>query len=260
MQKFTRPLTREIAVAGERLAVTLDAEGISVRLVGSRKPPHEITWSEVIFHLTASQGVAPRTGEELTRAVEQVRKGAAAKPPGESAPAQTTSNISALLGRLEKWLAQHRRHFLEGLRPGASAAELEALHKSVGVPLPEDLKALLSWHNGQKEDTLARFEQDWLLMGTEEIAAAKHDLDADTEAQSKGWQRAWIPLLDNDAGDYVCLDTSQAGAPVREFWQDRTDHPVVAPLLAAWLEEMVNAVERGEYHQDPERGSFLKRG
>ena len=36
MQKFTRALTREIEIAGERFVVTLDAAGLAIRPVGSR--------------------------------------------------------------------------------------------------------------------------------------------------------------------------------------------------------------------------------
>jgi cell wall assembly regulator SMI1 len=260
VQKFTRPLTREIDVAGERLALTLDSKGLSVRLVGSRKAAHEMTWAQLIYLLTTEQtGAARPTAEDLSRAIETLRKGAPPKPAGETPAVSGYDRTRALLRRLEHWLAENRRHYLKGLRPGASPADLEALQTDIDTPLPEDLQALLGWHNGQCDDNLARFEQDWLLMGTGEIVAAKKVLDAGAGlTPGQGWQRAWIPFLDNDQGDYVCLDTSQAGAPVREYWQDRTDHPVVAPSLADWLEDVVNAIERGGYHEDPERGSFLR--
>jgi hypothetical protein len=67
-----------------------------------------------------------------------------------------------------------------------------------------------------------------------------------------------VPFLSDGAGNYLSLDTSQPGAPVREYWAGSPEQPVVAPSLAAWLEDFVNAVERGEYEQDPERGSFLR--
>ena len=44
MQQFTRTLTREIEVAGERLALTLSKEGLSVRPVGGRRPPYNMSW------------------------------------------------------------------------------------------------------------------------------------------------------------------------------------------------------------------------
>jgi cell wall assembly regulator SMI1 len=168
------------------------------------------------------------------------------------------SELASLLRRLETWLAHHRKHFLEGLMPPASAPDLHALQQAIGVRVPGDLATLLTWHNGQSPDSEGRFEQDWLLMGSQSIADAKRELDA-APREATGWQSAWVPFLDNDAGDYVCLDTSQAGAPVREFWQDRKEHPVVAPSLAAWIQEMVVAVACGQYHEDLERGSFFKR-
>jgi cell wall assembly regulator SMI1 len=268
MQQFTRPLTREIELAGERLAVTFSAAGISVRPVGSRKLPIEMSWAEFIRALThsVSQPTNPPTPEESASAIALLKKSAASKPTAEATTSKEApsaerksppaSDMKALLARLERWLAVHRPDFYKGLLPGARLEELEALQNKLGVPLPESLKALLAWHNGQSADTIARFEQHWALMSTAQIAEAKSELDANALEDKTGWQPAWIPLLDNDAGDYVCLDTSEASAPVREFWLDRTEHPIVAASLEAWLAERIDAMERGQYHQDPERGTF----
>jgi cell wall assembly regulator SMI1 len=270
MQKFTRPITREIELAGERLALTVGADGISVRPVGSRKPPHEIGWAALVCALTKSETgqASPPGADEVAAAVEVLKKGGpprtGGQPPSSPAPsapppspAPAAEDVQGLLGRLEKWLARHRRHFLEGLLPGADPAALEELQRHIGVPLPASLHALLAWHNGQSPESQGRFVGDWFLMGTGPIADAKRELDAG--GQESGWQRAWVPFLDNDAGDYVCLDTAQPGTPVREFWQDRNDHPVVAASLEAWLADVVAAMERGDYHEDPDRGSFLRK-
>lgn len=48
MQKFTRNITREITVAGERLALTLSEEGLSVRAVGTRRPPLQLSWGAAL--------------------------------------------------------------------------------------------------------------------------------------------------------------------------------------------------------------------
>jgi cell wall assembly regulator SMI1 len=268
MQKVTRPLTQEIELGGERLALTLSAEGVSVRLVGSRKPAHEISWANLISALTHTSGQASSpTPDELAAALDSLRKGAAPKPsppagrtvesPFPGPESSSVPDMARLLARLEKWLAEHRPHFHRGLLPGATPAELENLRQSLGVPLPESLKAWLAWHNGISPDTMARFEENWILMSSGQIAEAKRELDAD--AAETGWQPVWIPFLDDDAGDYVCLDTSQPGVPVREFWLDRKEHPVVAPSLEACLAERIEAMERGEFSEDPERGTFLRR-
>ena len=54
MQKFTRPITREIDLNGQRLAVTFNEQGLSIRPVGTRKPPREITWTDLLTHVLES--------------------------------------------------------------------------------------------------------------------------------------------------------------------------------------------------------------
>ncbi len=174
--------------------------------------------------------------------------------------ASTPSNpnpVHELLDRLERWLRRNRPHFIKSLPPGAAQAQLNELQAKLGLPLPEELRTLLAWHNGQGEDFIGRFEQDWLLMSCEQIVAAKGDLDHD--AASTGWNPAWIPFLDNDAGDFLCLDTSQAKAPVRGFWLGQKEHEIEAPCLTDWLADFVENVEKGNYEEEPERGSFLRR-
>ena len=288
MQKFTRPLTREIELGGARLALTLSEQGVSVRIVGTRRTPWEMSWDSVICAMTGHPPHDPHraTPEEVAAAVEAIKKGgpskpaaapapAASPPPapatapatgatppaaGEPAPAAERSTAPAKAGtgpalpRLEKWLSHHRRRFQEALQPGATSAELDAAQSRLGVALPADLRALLGWHNGQGADFAGHFENNWDLMSLEEIEAARKEL---TEGPD-GWQPAWIPFLDDDSGDYVFVDASQPEAPVREFWQGKSERPVVAPSLAAWLAQFVAAVERGEYHEEPERGTFFR--
>jgi hypothetical protein len=70
VQKFTRPITREIEFSGLRLAVTFGEQGITVRPVGSRRPPREISWAAFLTYLTgptASAGHQP-TPDEMAAA------------------------------------------------------------------------------------------------------------------------------------------------------------------------------------------------
>jgi len=75
VQKFTRPITREIEFSGLRLAVTFGEQGIGVRPVGSRKPPREISWPAFLAYLTgpsAHLGQEP-TPEEITAAADSFK-------------------------------------------------------------------------------------------------------------------------------------------------------------------------------------------
>jgi cell wall assembly regulator SMI1 len=268
VQKFTRPITREIELAGERLAVSFDEQGVSVRPVGGRSAPKEASWAKVFcFLMDAAKDPTP---DEVTAAVAALKKPPRAKKadkPEEPAAAATPTptptpggDLRALLERLEQWLAKHRPRFLASLRPAANEAELHQFEAQLGLPVPADLRTLLAWHNGQTDVPGGRFEENWLLMSTEAILAAKPDLDAGAVGNGKGsgWRPEWIPFLDDDSGDYLCLDTSQAGAPVRAFWLGKEEHPVVAPSLTAWVKDFVTAALAGRYHEDPERGTFLR--
>jgi cell wall assembly regulator SMI1 len=162
--------------------------------------------------------------------------------------------VTELLQRLETWLRAHRPRYLDGLNPPASTAEIEDLELALGAPVPEELRALLTWRNGQGPGFIGAFENSWILLTSERIAAAKRILDADADAT--GWHTAWVPLLDNDAGDYLCLDQN---ARVRAFWLGKQEHPVIAESLVDWLNDFVTNVENGNYVEEPERGTFLRR-
>jgi cell wall assembly regulator SMI1 len=279
VQKFTRAITREIELGGERLALTFTEQGLTVRPVGSRRPPREVSWPALLSAVVSSEGAEP--GPEQVAATVQVLKGggrgaqprppvaesapapaahretpAPPEKPAERPPAPPASDASSLLGRLAHWLGQHRRRFLEGLGPGATPHQLQALETALGHALPDDLRELLAWHNGQDDETVGRFREHWFLMGTHEIQAAWQEL---TGSSTAGWKREWIPFLEDDRGNYVFLDTSQPGGAVREYWEQNPDRPTVAPSLAAWLQEFVGAVERGGYAEDPERGLFVRK-
>jgi cell wall assembly regulator SMI1 len=303
MQKFTRSLTREIEVGGERLAITFSEEGLSVRPVGSRRPPGEMTWASVLC-AAVGKPVAdrPPTSDEVAEALTALKniKGSKAAAPtpapaAEALPAPTpapspahaaeapapapapphepppaprpapsaertspkpaTAGLRSLLSRIDEWIGQHRARFNGALRPGASAAELDAAASTLHLPLPAGLRALLGWHNGQDPDVFGALESNWNLMTTDQIVEVKKDLDANPPS---GWDRAWIPFLDDDNNSYVVVDTAHDGA-VREVWHGQQEHPVAAPSLTAWVQKFVEGLESGAYHEDPERGSFYRK-
>jgi cell wall assembly regulator SMI1 len=274
MQHFTRSLTREIEVGGERLAITLSKEGVSVRPVGGRKPPYHMSWGAWLCACVNHSGDPAPTVEQVRQAFETVKAGAAKPkenpaastdskpappvpymPPASPSTASDPTHLTTLLSRVDHWLMEHRRRFHHALLPGATAAECDSLATLLGQPLPEELRSWLSWHNGQSADIPGAFEQNWVLMSAKDIAETKKELDGEAH---EGWQRAWVPFLDDEKGNYLCLDIHSPGCPVRECWQGRAEHGVVSPSLAAWVEDFVIALERGAYVEDPERGALVR--
>jgi cell wall assembly regulator SMI1 len=265
MQKFTRALTREVEVAGERLAVTLSAEGLSVRPVGSRRQPYSMSWAAWVTSCTQpwAANYEP-TPEEAAAAVEAMKAGkvlsSTAKAASDEAPKNPsspsdTAGLAPLLARLDKWLGAHRANYLKGLLPGATPADIDQLEKDIGCLVPEELRAWLAWHNGQDEHTVGALEGRWIPMNTKEIAETKKERDAHP---TDGWQDKWVPFLDDDRGNYLVVDTGEPGHPVREVREGHSENAIVAPSLTKWLEGFVEALEQGKYHEDPERGTFFR--
>jgi cell wall assembly regulator SMI1 len=164
--------------------------------------------------------------------------------------------LPALLARLDAWFKKHRRRFAKTLLPGATPDQLAALESALGHPLPGELRAWLAWHNGQSADVQVAFVQSWHLLGTGQIAPLKKELESEPSAH---WDTAWIPFLDDDNDNYVCVDSRQPGCPVRECWRGKQERPVVAAWLTAWVERFVADVAKGQYVEDPERGEFYKK-
>jgi cell wall assembly regulator SMI1 len=166
---------------------------------------------------------------------------------------ESSDDLAGLLKRLDAWLKKNRKRFHKGLRPGATAQELADLERTLGCAVPADLAALLGWHNGQSDDVVGGFVDDWRLMSAAQIGTARAELNSGKET---GWQPGFVPFLEDDRGECVVLDTTAAGVPVRE-WRSK-EAETVAPSLRSWLEQFVAAVEAGKYAEDPERGTFLR--
>ncbi len=268
MQKFTRPLTREVEVGGKRLALTFSDKGMSFRPVGSRKPPREMSWPALIElmekHPAApaehaaeapAEHAAGHAAGQAHAGPEGGESGSSGEESGGDEESADGPSVPSLLRRLDRWLAQHRKRFHHALKPGASDDELHHLEAALGRPVPDDLKALLKWHNGQDENFEGCFREQWYLLSAKQIG----EVHAQKLSEEKDrWRPEWVPFLDDDRDDCVLLDTGHRPPPVREFWQKSGDHPA-APSLAAWLAEFVRAVERGEYAEDPERGHFVQK-
>src|SRR5262249_22238865 len=167
----------------EPLALPFPRGGTPAAPVGSRRPPGGMRGAAFLSALASSPGEPP--GPEQVSAAVAALKGGRAAPAGNPPPAApapraeappppptppppgaertkpaeaTTVDMPTLVGRLAHWLGQHRRRFLEGLAPGATSDHLTALQNALGVPLPDDLRELLAWHNGQDDENSGAFE------------------------------------------------------------------------------------------------------
>jgi cell wall assembly regulator SMI1 len=286
VQKFTRALTREVEIDGERVAITLSAEGVSIRPVGSRKPPRTLTWKQVVdasaghppeshqpaehapaHHAPIQQGDTPAVHSSAGHPPESHKP--AQHPPAQHPPIQQSHapaqhppvqplsgghvpQLETALARIEKWFHEYRPEFLKGLRPGISPAELKTVAGELPV-VPPELTLWLGWHNGQSEDALGAIQESWQLLSAAEVVSTYQEC-----LKEPGWRKGWIPFLADDQGDYVLLDTETVGHPVREVWRGKPGASIVANSLGAWATTFADDVTAGKYTEDSERGEFIR--
>jgi cell wall assembly regulator SMI1 len=177
--------------------------------------------------------------------------------PGEQgvgkAVAEQVEDVPALLKRLDAWMKKNRKRYHKGLLAGANERQLDELAKALGKPVPEELAAWLRWHNGQDEDMIGAFIESFNVMSADEIADAVKERKG-----TPGWDPAFIPILDDYQDDLVVLDASKPELPVREVWRGRDDSPEAATSLRGWLANLLAEFEAGKYHEDTERGEFIR--
>jgi cell wall assembly regulator SMI1 len=167
------------------------------------------------------------------------------------------TTLPEILKKIDAWLAKHRKRMHDALHPGATPRELDALQSEVGESLPEEMRTLLAWHNGQSVDVPGGLEEDWRLLGTEQVAKAKKELDGELVP---GWNHDWLPVLHDGQGNYLVLDPTGSGVPLLDCWQGRAEHDRIADSLTKWAAHFLEGLESGAYTEDPERGGFYRAG
>jgi hypothetical protein len=261
VQKFTRTLTREVELDGRRLVVVLDEKGITVRGIGARRPPRFLSWASIAC---AARRDDEPTHNELHAALDLLGAPNAdgkmptpttgfatttANPATSTAPPTATLGLPATLARLETWLQQHRPKYAAALSRGAGAGELAVLAQEIGG-LPSSLRELLTWHNGQVAGFHGSFREGWHLLSIAGIHSALNELN-----DSGHGPKHVVPILADNAGNFIVIEH---GGAIREVTAAHGG-AILATSLADWLHEFVDAVENGAYHEDPERGHFLRR-
>jgi cell wall assembly regulator SMI1 len=168
-----------------------------------------------------------------------------------------------VVARLEAWLRKNHPEALAGLAPGVSEAEIAKVEARLDVRLPEGMRALYLWHDGNSTGSFAAIQNNRHLMPLEQVAATREMMagfvDDGTFEDPDWWHKAWVPFLDNGAGSHLCWDPagSFGGKPgqVIEFWNRDRDRDIVAPSFDAWLTTFVESLEAGHWTYDEESGN-----
>lgn len=154
------------------------------------------------------------------------------------------------LDALEAWLSTHAPDLAKALRPGAEAAHLDAAMAGVApYQLPDDVRVLYRWHNGQMPD--GELIPGYRFLPIED-AVATYQMMLDLPPDMQGWNPLWFPLLDFE-GDVFAVELrriQRLTTPV--FWcpNEDSDLYVWTHDLTAFVRLVVDAYRRGVYRKE----------
>jgi cell wall assembly regulator SMI1 len=166
--------------------------------------------------------------------------------------------LGRVLERLRSELATPFPDVASSLREGASQETIQKLEAAMGYPLPEDLRGLLSWADGQAAGSRP-FRLNMRLLSATEMEAEAHSmrgLQRDGLLQPYWWDAGFLPFCSNGNGDYFCLDLRGVYGPVGsvlEFFHKDDLRRVEAASLSQWLEAYVDGLEAGHWGEEDGR-------
>ncbi|MFC0780208.1 SMI1/KNR4 family protein [Flavobacterium sp. HJSW_4] len=153
--------------------------------------------------------------------------------------------MESTLQKLDQNLSSLRPEFYESLKEPLKDTEIESLENRYNIVLPEDIKALYKWKNGQENSSFESFVNNSTFIALEEsldIASENTSMIGFDFEIENWWNAKWIPLFHNGGGDYICYDcegtfTGNSGQII-EFWHADNDRVVIAPNLKAFLSQL----------------------
>jgi cell wall assembly regulator SMI1 len=179
--------------------------------------------------------------------------------------------------RIEAWLQAHAPSVAAGLNPPASAEEIDATERFLGVTFPIEVRSSYLRHDGQSRDapwmlegwewlSLERMRREWKvwkdLLDAGDFKGIRSHPD-DAAVVDDWWNPRWIPLTHDGGGDHHCLDLAPGpegiSGQIIEMWHDEGSRPVVADSFRDWLTGFADDLEAGEYVLSEEDGHLYHR-
>lgn len=159
-------------------------------------------------------------------------------------------DINHLIERADACFREKRATYYSQLQPGADEAALMRAEGYYGFPLPEPLRALYRWKNGQAVHCYESFTGvDNLSFMSLEAGMEAHRILAELEGAGEfsagWWDASWVPFLENGGGDHICMEVTPDGRNAGLLWffhdyEDRSqpDLHSIEVILETAIEEM----------------------
>ncbi len=151
--------------------------------------------------------------------------------------------MKKLIEILDANLKTKRPDYYSKLNPGLTDEKIKQLEEKYHFVLPDELKELYKWKNGQQENCYSSLINNSMFLSLESAFSSKEILDgmigSDFEIVN-WWNENWFPIFDNGGGDHICYDakgifTGESGQII-EFWHADHDRNVIFPNFVSLME------------------------
>jgi cell wall assembly regulator SMI1 len=181
-------------------------------------------------------------------------------------PAEVSEDPRSLIARLEGTLHSQAPMVLASLNPGLPDEQIRLLEQRSGVQLPEDLRALYRWHNGQAADAEYNMLPGHRFTPLQE-ALQDRDVPVKQAIASglTGWaafeffaghRDGWITVFADGAGDGYFLDTRRMAKPGYFFYNmAEVRYYVFFPSVRNFLAGLAECYAQGAIRFDEKRNT-----
>jgi cell wall assembly regulator SMI1 len=182
-----------------------------------------------------------------------------------------THEVVACWSRIESWLRKNWPEALAKVRPGAAEPEIAATERLLGLILPEEVRCFYRLHDGTDDAGLFPSFDRWdemafsplplreartawenwkTLVDGGEFADQASEPAAGIRAD--WWNRGWMPIASNGAGDSQCIDMAPTeggtAGQVISMWHESGARECLATSLTDYLHRIADGLELGKYN------------
>lgn len=153
--------------------------------------------------------------------------------------------MKEILEQLDLHIKKFRPEFYGNLRASLVENDIQKLEIQYDIQIPEDLRRLYQWKNGQESSCYDAFVNNSMFIPLEEALDIAQELTSmigtDFEIEN-WWNESWIPIFHNGGGNYICYDLKGAftgnKGQILEFWNRDYDRNVIAASLKDFLDQL----------------------